>query len=341
MKLLLALEQKQADAPSRQMDAKIEREEQKEEAAWEAWESRSQTLAAQRAEQQRQQAAAAYQAYRQGERAEPPKTPTPTASVTPTASNTPTASRTPTLVKTPQPTNSELDSATRSYMAWAKAVKQEWSSQLGLTIQSHFTIDETSTILKVADRLAQEMGGSKIFRQELGPVQIIKDDTIKAGGLGEKGKVTLKTGFSEWTVAHELAHAWDANHDWKLSAELERATGGYTLSELPYHFNEYCARNDPYNELPGCNKALYFYGNVPPKTSDNNFNRLEDFAESVAAYLYPEQAKAVIKDQLARYELKFKRMRRSDLYLLYHLHLYYDDFRSTPRGQYIASLMGR
>ena len=68
MKLLLALEQKQADAPSRQMDAKIEREEQKEEAAWEAWESRSQTLAAQRAEQQRQQAAAAYQAYRQGER---------------------------------------------------------------------------------------------------------------------------------------------------------------------------------------------------------------------------------------------------------------------------------
>jgi len=35
----------------RAMDAKIEREEQKEEAAWEAWKSRSQTLAAQRAEQ--------------------------------------------------------------------------------------------------------------------------------------------------------------------------------------------------------------------------------------------------------------------------------------------------
>jgi hypothetical protein len=55
-------------AQYRAMDAKIEREEQKEEAAWEAWKSRSQTLAAQRAEQQRQQAAAAYQAYRQGER---------------------------------------------------------------------------------------------------------------------------------------------------------------------------------------------------------------------------------------------------------------------------------
>jgi hypothetical protein len=52
----------------RAMEAKIEREEQKEEAAWEAWKSRSQTLAAQRAEQQRQQTAAAYQAYRQGER---------------------------------------------------------------------------------------------------------------------------------------------------------------------------------------------------------------------------------------------------------------------------------
>jgi hypothetical protein len=35
----------------RAMEAKIEREEQKEEAAWEAWKSRSQTLAAQRAEQ--------------------------------------------------------------------------------------------------------------------------------------------------------------------------------------------------------------------------------------------------------------------------------------------------
>jgi hypothetical protein len=54
-------------AQYRAMEAKIEREEQKEEAAWEAWKSRSQTLAAQRAEQQRQQAAAAYQAYRQGE----------------------------------------------------------------------------------------------------------------------------------------------------------------------------------------------------------------------------------------------------------------------------------
>jgi hypothetical protein len=55
----------------RALDAKIEREEQKEEAAWEAWKSRSETLAAQRAEQQRQQAAAAYQRYRQGEWADP------------------------------------------------------------------------------------------------------------------------------------------------------------------------------------------------------------------------------------------------------------------------------
>ena len=62
---------KQSQARTAALDAKIEREEQKEEAAWEAWKSRSQTLAAQRAEQQRQQAAAAYQAYRQGEWAEP------------------------------------------------------------------------------------------------------------------------------------------------------------------------------------------------------------------------------------------------------------------------------
>ena len=98
----------------RALGAKIEREEQKEEAAWEAWKSRSQTLAAQRAEQQRQQAAAAYQAYRQGERAEPPKTPTPTATLTPVkpptppptppmSQGTPTPTATPAPMKTPLP----------------------------------------------------------------------------------------------------------------------------------------------------------------------------------------------------------------------------------------------
>ncbi|GAB4465962.1 MAG: hypothetical protein Kow0070_28650 [Anaerolineales bacterium] len=57
------------EAQHRAMDAKIERMEETERAAWEAWKNRSQTLAAQRAEERRQQAANAWAAYRAGERA--------------------------------------------------------------------------------------------------------------------------------------------------------------------------------------------------------------------------------------------------------------------------------
>jgi hypothetical protein len=89
----------------RAMDAKIEREEQKEEAAWEAWKSRSQTLAA--------QAAAAYQAYRQGERAEAPKTPTPTP--TPTQTPQPVPPPTPPMpTGTPTPSATSTASVTRT-----------------------------------------------------------------------------------------------------------------------------------------------------------------------------------------------------------------------------------
>ncbi len=60
---------KMQEAQHRAMDAKIERMEETERAAWEAWKNRSQTLAAQRAEEKRQQAANAWAAYRAGERA--------------------------------------------------------------------------------------------------------------------------------------------------------------------------------------------------------------------------------------------------------------------------------
>jgi RHS repeat-associated protein len=154
-------------------------------------------------------------------------------------------------------------------------------------------------------------------------------------------KPMSKVNFDQWTVVHELGHAWDHKNGSSLSRGLETYTGGYTISK-PYGFAEYCAVNDPYNELPGCNKSGYFYGGIPPVTSGTGFNRYEDFAESVAAYVFPAEAHTAMEEQLTHYK---------DLYLAgdltltaynnYYLHLYYGEFRSTPRGQYIANIISK
>lgn len=175
-------------------------------------------------------------------------------------------------------------------------------------------------------------------------MQVIVDNTMPHAGTGNRGEVRLKANipFDEWRVVHELAHAWDGNHGWQLSRDLERATGGHTArkgSKEWQRLEAFCAANDPYHELPGCNEAGYVYGDVPPKTSSEKFNRLEDFAESVAAYLYPEQAREVVQDQLEGYQKTFRQQKRQDLFELYESHLGYNDFRATVRGKYIARLL--
>ena len=84
---------------------------------------------------------------------------------------------------------------------------------------------------------------------------------------------------------------------------------------------EYC---DEDNRRLGCNAAGYFYGGIPPKGSDVNFNREEDFAESVAAYVFPDEAQQVIDPF---YETNLR-----DL-------LWYADYRDTLRWQYVNSLI--
>lgn len=145
--------------------------------------------------------------------------------------------------------------------------------------------------------------------------------------------------FDQWTVVHEIAHAWDHAHNSRLSKGLEEYTGGFTSLSKPYGFQQWCLSYDPYNELPGCNDAGYFYGGIPPVTSDINFNRAEDFAESVAAYVFPNEAKAEVLNQLKIYEQRF--LGQPDLYSIYYSNLYYDNFRTTSRGRYIANLIKR
>jgi hypothetical protein len=144
--------------------------------------------------------------------------------------------------------------------------------------------------------LANIMGSKEKFVRNLAGVTVRKADIGSHGGEALSHRVSLSTKgtFSSWTVIHELAHAWDANHGWKLSRQLEKYTGGYTNPVLSLakrlaglsDSGLFDQENKPgrRGRRPGCNAAGYFYGDTP-SGSNWKFNRLEDFAESVAMYL--------------------------------------------------------
>ncbi|MBC7228085.1 MAG: hypothetical protein H5T61_12795 [Thermoflexales bacterium] len=96
-------------------------------------------------------------------------------------------------------------------------------------------------------------------------------------------------------------------------------TGGHIVLEFT---REWCDREF---RLPGCSRWGYFYGGIPPKGSDINFNPQEDFAESVAAYVFPDEAQQEVQ-----------RYRESELYGGL---LYYENYRDTLRWQYINGLI--
>lgn len=144
--------------------------------------------------------------------------------------------------------------------------------------------------------LANVMGENANFIRNLGGVTVQKADIGTHGGEAIAHQVSLSTkgSFSPWTVVHEFSHAWDANYGWRLSRLLEQYTGGYTNPTLSYlkqlaglsdsAFGSPEQKPGRYGRKPGCNKAGYFYGDKP-SGSNWNFNRVEDFAESVAMYV--------------------------------------------------------
>jgi len=124
-----------------------------------------------------------------------------------------------------------------------------------------------------------------------------------------------KINFDQWTVVHELGHAWDFNKNGSLHTKLVWHTGG------SWGTNSNC---DADHRLPGCNTAGYFYGGIPAKGSDNYFNPQEDFAESVAAYVFPTYA----QDQVQKYYGTEKEK-----------YLWYLDFTKTKRWAFIDNLV--
>ena len=156
--------------------------------------------------------------------------------------------------------------------------------------------DELERLQRNILLLASTMGGRERFVNNLDHVAIQKADIGTHGGeaLAHKVSLSTKRPASAWTIVHELAHAWDANYRWRLSVALEKYTGGRTSYVLGL-LKRFSGRADasPFKagkepgrrgRLPGCNASGYFYGDKP-SGSDWNFNRKEDFAESVAMYL--------------------------------------------------------
>jgi hypothetical protein len=176
-------------------------------------------------------------------------------------------------------------------------VQADWGTGSDGAWQSgQWVKEELDRLHRTINLLSITMGGSERFVKNINGVTIKKGDIGSHGGeaLAHKVSLSTKRTFSAWTVVHELAHTWDANHHWQLSVALEKYTGGFTSPVLSF-IKKFLRLSDSglwnreskpgrQGRLPGSNAAGYFYRNKP-SGSDWNFNRVEDFAESVAMYV--------------------------------------------------------
>jgi hypothetical protein len=196
-----------------------------------------------------------------------------------------------------------------------------------------WTVIELQTVEAGVTELASAMGGSAKFKNFIGGLKIILTDSTCGRGCTswnkieflDRGKpptsINISNGdnIDKWTVVHELGHAWDGNNWGNLSKGLEKFTGGSTS-----WFGGYPSGCDVHNRLPGCNNAGYFYSGPPPAGSDAGFNRKEDFAESVAAYVYPIAAQSRVVGY-----------KGDPVYG----NLYYSNYTGTKRWDYINGLI--
>ena len=140
-----------------------------------------------------------------------------------------------------------------------------------------------------------------------------KFEDIPQGGLTIRGLVRLNpNNLTEWTVVYELAHAWDASQDWQISKRMRNTThSGFYFGLL-------------HNLYPDNSKFWYHVGSLPPPCAvDQNFDSLEDFAESVTAFLFAEEAHLKASKRGFPYEV-----------------FGFTDFHDTPRGQFVKTLFG-
>jgi len=148
-----------------------------------------------------------------------------------------------------------------------------------------WTAEETGHLHEAAEELSSLLGGSGRFRRELRRVPIWRTQrrTRMAAMAAPFVGVVYFKGASwgdapelKWQTVHELAHVWDICSFYRLSRGLKRATGSNYgrfrwQSPIPFEYE------------PG---GQWLEGRRPP------LNALEDWADSVATYVYPSHAES-------------------------------------------------
>lgn len=200
-----------------------------------------------------------------------------------------------------------------------EADPQEWRG-------GEWSLEELNTLQTGVADLANAMGGPDKFIENIGSITINQVEMKHRGLASVHGiKFTAsEISIDPWTVVHELAHVWDANSGWGLSKAMESYTGGRT-NLVAMALKRLRGECDEKGRLPGCNRFGYFYGDVPPAGSDRNFNRKEDFGESVTAYVYP----AMVQGRVDRFK-------DDDSYRDL---LYYPDYTQTLRWAFVDGLI--
>jgi hypothetical protein len=150
---------------------------------------------------------------------------------------------------------------------------------------SSWSVDELGCVSEAVKDLATLMGGPDAFRRELRWVLISRVPwrTSMAAMAVTLLDIVYFQGASwgdprelKWQTVHELAHVWDMRKLLRFSRGLKRATGsryGRLRKRLPVPF-EYHAGGD------------WLKGRKPP------LNALEDWADSVATYVYHDCAES-------------------------------------------------
>ena len=224
-----------------------------------------------------------------------------------------------------------------------------------------WSIPELERLHSTLRLFADAMGGAASFVNNLSGVTVRKADIGSHGGeaLSHRVSFSEKGSFGAWTVIHEFAHAWDANHGWKLSIALEQYTGGYTslirslITKIFGNADSGIWSNEDKpgrrGRKPGCNAAGYFYGDKP-SGSNWTFNRVEDFAESVAMYIGWEGKNDLsdhARHRITRYLLadgeQDELFGTKDNWTVYARYFYPEggDYSKTLRWEFVDGLMKR
>jgi hypothetical protein len=237
-------------------------------------------------------------------------------------------------------------------------VVADWGDEEGKWTTGTWSKAELDRLHNAIDLMVDVMGGKEKFIHHLGGVTVRKSDIGSHGGeaLAHRVSLSIKGSFSSWTVVHEFAHAWDANYGWRLSRQLEKYTRGFTSPALSLlkrmvflsdsGFLQPGKIPGRYGRRPGCNKAGYFYGDRP-SGSNWSFNRVEDFAESVAMYIGWERNNDLsqhARNRIIRYQLKNgdkDPFNIIDNWMDYAKRFYPDngDYTRTKRWQFVDDLV--